>query len=86
MRGGFDENEDKMLNLIKRFMPEILEGWIPVDVMLNALGMEMSGYIQKYAKNLNSPANSDTTKASKRSSNPLLDTGRLIGAIRHEVE
>ena len=48
--------------------------------------MEFAGLIQKKMRDLKNPPNSQMTVEMKGSDNPLIDTGRLVGAIRHEVE
>lgn len=86
LRTGFDNNIDKIMDKIDDLIGDVLDFGINPDVFLDAIGEEFAGLIQRDMRRIDSPPNSDITKSVKRSSNPLQDTGRLIGAIRHEVE
>lgn len=86
LRTGFDANVNKIADKIENMLNDVLDFGVNPDIFLDAIGMEFAGLIQKHMKSVNSPPNSPLTVAAKRSSNPLQDTGRLIGAIRHEVE
>lgn len=86
LRGGFDAHEAEIFHKISKLLPKVLDGTAPLDIFLDMVGLELAGKIQAYAKKLNSPENAKATKATKKSSNPLHDTGRLIQSIRHEVE
>lgn len=86
LRTGFDENIDKVTKKIEDMLNDVMDFGINPDVFTDAIGLEFAGLIQKHMKKLSSPPNSSITKGTKGSSNPLHDTGRLIGSIRHEVE
>jgi len=86
LRSGYDENIDAITNKVQELLPEVLENNInPYDFM-NSIGLEFAGMIQQKLRNLSEPANSSMTIERKGSTNPLIDSGRLVGAIRHEVE
>lgn len=59
---------------------------MPADALLDALGLEAKGKMQEFARDLSSPPNSPFTVEQKGSSNPLVDSGNLIGSIDYEVE
>lgn len=86
LRTGYDENIDKITDKIEDMLNDVLSFDINPDVFLDAIGMEFAGLIQRHMRTISTPGNSSITTAVKGSSNPLQDTGRLIGAIRHEVE
>lgn len=86
IRAGFDENVDVMTNKIKQYMNMVIAGRISADTFLNMIGMEWAGKMQLHLRNLSSPPNAPITKENKGSSNPLVNTGRLVGAIRHKIE
>lgn len=86
LRTGFDQNVDKIANKIESMLNDVLNFDINPDIFLDAIGMEFAGLIQRHMRRITTPPNSAITTAVKGSSNPLHDTGRLIGAIRHEVE
>lgn len=86
LRSGYDENVDDITDKMKQMMADVIDGSINQDVFLNAIGVEFAGLIQKKLRDLRDPVNSSMTIERKGSSNPLVDTGRLVGSIRHEVE
>ena len=53
--------------------------------MMGLVGEYTSGQIKKTIVALKTPANADSTVASKGSSNPLVDTGQLLQSITYEV-
>jgi hypothetical protein len=85
LRSGYDENIDEIVGTIESLLPAVLENSVQPSVFTEMIGLEFAGMIQKKLRDLRQPSNSDMTKEIKGSSNPLIDTGRLVGAIRHEV-
>lgn len=85
LRTGFDKNVDKIATKIESMLNDVLNFGINPDIFLDAIGLEFASKIQLYMKNLHEPPNASITASVKGSSNPLHDTGRLIGSIRHEV-
>ncbi|MCY1690733.1 hypothetical protein OVA29_08695 [Exiguobacterium sp. SL14] len=85
IRAGFDAKEGEWRNKVDDILQNALTGGIPIESALDMLGLDL-GKIQEFARDLSSPPNSATTVKLKGSSNPLVDTGRLIGAIKHEVD
>lgn len=86
LRSGYDENIDKIARKIEQLLPDVIEGNVNPKLFMDAIGMEFAGLIQKKMRDLKEPPNSDMTVERKGSDNPLIDTGRLVGAIRHEIE
>ncbi|MBR2759359.1 MAG: hypothetical protein IKG65_07390 [Exiguobacterium sp.] len=86
IRAGFNEHESGWRQKASELINEAVTGNVPVDTMFDMLGLELAGKIQEFARDLKSPPNSSATKMLKGSSNPLVDTGRMIGAIKHEVD
>lgn len=86
IRTGFDNNVEKIGDKIDMLFTEVVELNIDPDVFADMIGMEFAGMIQRHARTVSSPPNAASTRNVKGSSNPLHDTGRMIGAIRHEVE
>lgn len=86
IRAGFNEHEAGWRKKADELIQEALTGNISVEAMLDMLGLELAGKIQEFARDLKSPPNSGATTKLKGSSNPLVDTGRMIGAIKHEVD
>lgn len=86
IRSGFDENVDDVFNKMRDLFPQVLELNLNANVFADMVGLEMAGKIQDKIQSLRSPANSQMTKDRKGSSNPLIDSGRLLGAIDRRVE
>lgn len=86
LRSGFDENVDKIVKKIEQLLPDVIEGDVNPRLFMDAIGMEFAGLIQKKMRDLRTPPNSSMTIERKGSDNPLIDTGRLVGAIRHEID
>lgn len=86
LRTGFDKNIGKITTKIENLLDDVLAFGINPDTFLDMIGLEFAGLIQKEMKNLSNPGNAAVTKKVKKSSNPLIDSGRLVGAIRHKVE
>ena len=86
IRAGFDAREADWRSKVDDIIQGCYDGGIPVDTALDMLGLDLAGQIQEFARDLSSPPNSSATVKLKGSSNPLVDTGRMIGAIKHEVD
>lgn len=86
LRSGYDENIDDINRKVQQLFPDVLEHKVNPDVFMNEIGKEFAGLIQKKLRNLRTPPNSSMTIDRKKSSNPLINSGRLVGSIRHEVK
>lgn len=86
LRSGFDENIEEITRKVESLLPNVLEDGISADAFMDMVGLEFAGLIQKKLRDLRDPANSSMTTERKGSTNPLIDTGRLVGAISHKVE
>lgn len=86
LRAGFDKNLNRIMDKMEVFMGDVLDFGINPSTFADMVGLEFAGLIQEDMRALNSPANAPLTVSNKKSDNPLVDTGRLIGAIRHKVE
>lgn len=86
LRAGFDKNVNHITDKIKLMLNDVLEFAISPHDFVDMIGLEFAGLIQMELRNLNSPANAPLTVSNKKSDNPLVDTGRLVGAIRHKIE
>lgn len=85
IRAGWDAHEKDVLDKSDEMIPELISQGISVDAYLNALGDEAASYIKDFARDLRNPANHPFTVDRKGSSNPLVDTGGMIGAITYEI-
>lgn len=81
LRAGFDENHLEILRDTKNQESLVIDGVISVDEFLKYIGDSLVFAIRSYATDLNSPPNHPFTKKRKNSSNPLIDSGGMIGAV-----
>ena len=52
---------------------------------MNHLGLRIQRDVQRTIRNLSDPPNSPITIHNKKSSNPLIDTGRLRQSVTYKV-
>lgn len=71
---------------MKTSAAKILRGEAKLEGVLQKLGILAQGDIQEEITNLRSPPNSPVTIARKGSSNPLIDTGEMRGAVTYKVD
>ena len=83
IRAWFDENEEQIqaayLRLLNKHGPE---HW---DLAVQQLALWIQASIQRRIRRGLSPELADSTKARKKSSKPLIDTGQLLAAILAKV-
>lgn len=86
LRGWFDENRAWIQEEIKKATKAVLEGRLTEERALDLLGMKFVGSIKERISGGGALApNSPETIRRKGSSVPLVDEGRFIGSITHEV-
>ena len=81
LRTGHDENADRIIKQTERALCQVLAGKMSIDDMLDLYGQQMATAIKKYMRDLQNPPNHPYTVEQKGSSNPLIDTGNLLGSI-----
>lgn len=87
LRAGHDEHIDEVLERLDSLASSAAIGDITIGDFLDAVGTEMEGKIKEYAVDLDSPPLHPYTLEHRHSggTNPLADTGSMIGAITHRV-
>jgi hypothetical protein len=83
-----EEHRDGVAKFAEYLAGQLIDGKITVPKLLAVLGADYQSKVQMTIRNAVSwaaPLNEATIKA-KGSSSPLIDTGRMIGSIRYEVE
>lgn len=86
LRSGFDQCEKAVLDAIDGIIGDVVSGQVKEQEFFNAIGLLLKSGIQDAARDLRSPQNHPFTTERKGSSNPLVDTGDMIGAISYEVK
>lgn len=85
IRAGYDQNRDEVLKKAGKLLADVAAGNMTADACYQATGIELSSKIKDYAIDLKDPPNSGFTVSRKGSSNPLVDTGDMIGGITWRV-
>lgn len=86
LRNGYDLNINEIVSHVNTILLSALIGKMKAATVCKTAGQELSSAIKDYARDLDSPPNSWATVAAKKSSNPLVDTGDMIGSITYEVQ
>lgn len=86
MRNAMRENKSAYHNAMRVSAVKILRGETSISTVISKLGTLAQNDIQAEIVSLASPPNSPTTVALKGSSNPLIDTGEMRGAVTYEVD
>lgn len=68
-----------------REISDCLAKGMPLDVILERIGLEAAAAVQEYMTNLSEPPNAPSTIAKKGSNNPLIDTGELRQSVTSVV-
>lgn len=86
LRNGYDESKDEIIAQAEAVLGDVIGGKMSEDLFFEMIGILMKSRIQDYARDLDSPPNHPYTVEKKGSSNPLVDTGDMIGSISYKVE
>ena len=81
LRTGFDENRDDVKKNAQLMLVEVASGRMSEATLYKSVGLELASKIKDYARSLDSPGNHPFTTDRKGSSNPLVDSGDMIGGI-----
>ena len=85
LRTGYDKNIDVIVNKFESFIPALADGE-QAETLLDALGLELKGYVQRELVQLSAPPLKEETIKRKGSSNPLVDEGNLVESIDYKVK
>lgn len=83
MRTSFEEQKKELKKIQDSQYQKILKGKTTVKRALGLIGEFMTGKVKEKITKIKSPPNAESTKASKGSSNPLIDTGRMRASVTH---
>ena len=87
LRNGYDKGKNEALSAYMDFISALITGNIDADTILEALGTNLEGKIKEYATNQVEPPLHPYTIEHRQhgGSNPLNDTGSMIGAISYRI-
>jgi len=85
MRTSFDENIQKINDIISGEYDKIIDGESTVKRSLNLIGLFGVSIVQQKIRSIRTPPNSPTTIAIKKSSKPLIDFGQMVQSVSYKV-
>lgn len=74
-----------MVGLRLKPCEKLIAGKMTAEELTNKVGARMQRDIQRTIRNLSYPPNSPITVNNKKSSNPLIDTGKLRQSVTYKV-
>lgn len=86
LMNAIENNKSKYRKTLRVSASQILRGTTTMNAVLSKLGLFAQGHIQSEITNLQSPPNSQATIDLKGSSNPLIDSGEMRGAVTYKVD
>ena len=91
IRANFDKNVDEYFEQIKGYLDRVFQGEVSAKTLYTKMGQTVAQDTQKLIRKKIPPALKDSTikareKRKNKGTTPLIDTGRLIGAISYEVK
>lgn len=86
MRNAIRDNQASYRDGMKTSAAKLLRGETGLRTVLSKLGIKAQGDIQAEITSLSNPPNSPVTIALKGSSNPLIDSGEMRGAVTWKVD
>ncbi|CAN7389681.1 hypothetical protein [Neorhizobium sp. LjRoot104] len=86
MRNAIRDNQASYRDGMKNSAAKLLRGETGLRTVLSKLGIKAQGDIQAEITSLSNPPNSPVTIALKGSSNPLIDSGEMRGAVTWKVD
>lgn len=86
IRAGFDNGKEEFFQTAQHLIQQAIGLEIPPETALDTIGEDIRNSLQEYMTEVSSPPNHPFTVKSKGSSNPLIDQGRLRGAITYKIE
>lgn len=81
LRAGYDAHRKEVLQKAQEVLKDVASGKTSANGWHEAVGSHLRDRIKDYATDLSSPPNAPFTVGQKGSSNPLVDSGDMIGGI-----
>lgn len=85
IRNGWDSNSNNILNKIEGLVADVVHGR-NVSHLTDGTGDLVVRALKDYARDLDSPALNPFTIERKGSSDPLFESGSMVGSINYDVE
>ncbi len=84
IRAWIDKNKAKIRNFKIKLLDMLYKRRIDAKMALKLLGEFAQNGIKEEIIDIQTPGNAPSTIAKKGSSNPLIDTGRMLNSVRHK--
>jgi hypothetical protein len=84
LRSTYAEQKKTVLSKLAKALKQVLKGK-NLAIEFGKVGQWYEDRVKETITNLSDPPNAESTKRIKKSSNPLIDTGRMRATVRHEV-
>lgn len=81
-----DEQRQNWLEFMDKGINKVFEGKVTPQVVFGRLGLKMVADIKQKIDSIYEPPNAPSTIKRKGSTKPLIDSGSMKRAIRHEVQ
>ena len=87
LRNGYEKSKEETMALISDLINAMVDGGLDGTTLLEALGTNLEGKIKEYATSQVEPGLHPYTIEHRKNggTNPLNDTGSMIGAISHRI-
>ncbi|SFP18619.1 hypothetical protein [Salibacterium halotolerans] len=85
VRSTYDEKERELSTNMEKVIQGVVDFKITPQQAYDRIGAWLVSAIQEKIRSIQSPPNANTTTEAKGSSNPLVDTGRLLQSITWKV-
>ena len=82
IRAGVDEGDARINDMADRLWSQVTDGRLTKKLALAKMGETIQTMVQRKITSLRYPPNAASTIARKKSTNPLIDTGRMRASIR----
>lgn len=86
IRSTVDDRDAQLRAMIRKLLNRVVERRLSATKALDILGLWLASEIKKQIVSGIDPPLKQATVAAKGSTTPLVDTGRLLNSITHEVE
>lgn len=85
LRSTFDEQGDKWTGILNKIVDGVVAGNTDIQNKIEQAGVVMVGDVKEKILSNIPPANSERTKARKKSNRTLIDTGTMLKSINYKV-
>ena len=82
---GVESGNAEYLAIAEEGLTAVVDGEMSSNQVMAQIGVMAEAKVKEFIINLSSPPNASSTIRSKKSSNPLIDTGSMVQSVTHVV-